>query len=292
MFADMSDGTDAADGVADTAKVDVVIAVLTALRDVVVSHGGRGIKTIGDELMCAFPDAVSGTLAAGEMQARVLALGKDDPRRTPNGLQLRLGLHYGVVLDEGDDLYGDTVNTAARVLSLCRSNQALATEDVIANLTPELVRATRFVDVMELRGKREPQRIHEIIVESSEATERGPQETTTPRIEHRSCELRHLDDSVMIGAEQPIVHIGRTSDADIRCVGGLISRENVRVEFQRQRFVVIDVSANGTYLWPEGEAAPITLRRERMTLKAGRGVIGLGRPPQRNRADDIHYVCE
>ena len=88
------------------------------------------------------------------------------------------------------------------------------------------------------------------------------------------------------------MHIGRASDADIRCVDGLISREHARVDFQRQRFVVIDVSANGTYVWPDGESAPITLSRKRMTLKAGRGVIGVGLPPQLNIAGDIHYRCE
>ena len=50
MFADMSDGTDASDGAADIAKVDVVIAALTALRDVVSAHGGRVVSSTASRL--------------------------------------------------------------------------------------------------------------------------------------------------------------------------------------------------------------------------------------------------
>lgn len=292
MFADMSEGTDAADGVADTAQVDVVIAVLTALRDAAIAHDGRVIKTVGDQLMCAFPDAHKAVMAARDMRERVEVLEHQNPGRTPNGLQLRLALDYGVVHEEGGDLYGDAVNVAARVLATCRSNQALATQAVISNLSPELVRETRFVDTTQLRGMREPQPIYELVADTYDATVLGAVERRKRRIEHQRCELRHLNDAVVMGPDKPLVYIGRASDADIRCVGGLISREHARLEFQRQRFIVVDVSVNGTYVWPDDEAAPTTLRRERLMLKSGRGVIGLGRPPQRNRADDIHYICE
>src|SRR4051794_9943920 len=80
-------------------------------RDIVdpllAQHGGRIFKTTGDGLMAEFPSAVQALRCAISIQDRA--------RANPAGLQLRIGLHQGDVLVEGEDLLGDTVNIAARI---------------------------------------------------------------------------------------------------------------------------------------------------------------------------------
>ena len=79
-------------------------------RDVVdpllAEHGGRIFKTTGDGLLAEFPSAVEALRCAIAVQERL---------RDAGGLQLRIGLHQGDVVVQGDDLLGDSVNIAARI---------------------------------------------------------------------------------------------------------------------------------------------------------------------------------
>ena len=99
--------------------MDLVSQCVALLARVTMSNNGRVIKTAGDEIM--FPDVENAALAASDV-ARSAGM-----TRTTHGLQARVGLHFGMVLDEGDDIFGDTVNTAARIARLCKADQILAT---------------------------------------------------------------------------------------------------------------------------------------------------------------------
>ena len=88
------------------------LARLHALRRDIVApamteHGGRVFKTTGDGLLAEFPSAVNALRCALAIQQAI--------RDNPQGLQLRIGLHQGDVVTEGDDLLGDGVNIAARL---------------------------------------------------------------------------------------------------------------------------------------------------------------------------------
>lgn len=63
--------------------------------------------------MCVFPDAQNAALAACDMQHAIRVLDQDSGE-SARGFQGRVGLHFGMLLDEGDDVFGDTVNTAAQ----------------------------------------------------------------------------------------------------------------------------------------------------------------------------------
>jgi adenylate cyclase len=85
---------------------------LRALRAEVIDplmaeHGGRVFKTTGDGLLAEFPSAVQALRCAIAIQER--------QRGEASALQLRIGVHQGDVVIEGDDLLGDGVNIAARL---------------------------------------------------------------------------------------------------------------------------------------------------------------------------------
>ena len=71
------------------------------------SHGGRLFKTTGDGFLAAFASAVQALRCAIAIQERL--------RSEPDGLRLRIGVHQGEVVAEGDDLLGDGVIIAARL---------------------------------------------------------------------------------------------------------------------------------------------------------------------------------
>ena len=85
--------------------------------EVVGSHGGRIVKTIGDEILF-----VADTPAAGaEIAVRLQEIAGGDERLPP----LRIGLAAGPVVSRLGDVYGSTVNIASRLTSICRPGWVL-----------------------------------------------------------------------------------------------------------------------------------------------------------------------
>jgi pSer/pThr/pTyr-binding forkhead associated (FHA) protein len=84
--------------------------------------------------------------------------------------------------------------------------------------------------------------------------------------------------------------MGRAEENDLVVKGNLISRLHARVEFNRNKFMLIDQSTNGTFvLGKDGEEAFV--RRDSMHIR-GEGLIGLGKAPDSNSSQVIRYVCE
>jgi adenylate cyclase len=78
-----------------------------------VRHGGRLVKLTGDGALVEFASAVDALSAAIEFQQRMAGANRDQPEDT--ALAFRIGLHLGDLIVDGDDLYGDGVNVAARL---------------------------------------------------------------------------------------------------------------------------------------------------------------------------------
>jgi len=76
-------------------------------------HGGRLIKLIGDGALVEFASVVDALNAAIEFQ-RAMARANLD-RRDDQQIAFRIGVHVGDVIVDGDDLYGDGMNVAARL---------------------------------------------------------------------------------------------------------------------------------------------------------------------------------
>lgn len=93
-------------------------ARLKALRSKLIEpaiarHNGRLFKLVGDGVLVDFPSAVEALSAAIEIQQAAAEEQKSTLERHP--LLLRIGLHLGDVLVDGEDLYGDGVNLAVRL---------------------------------------------------------------------------------------------------------------------------------------------------------------------------------
>jgi TolB-like protein/Flp pilus assembly protein TadD len=77
------------------------------IEPLAATYGGRLFKTTGDGFLAAFASAVQALRCAVAIQERL--------RAEPDGLRLRIGVHQGEVVEEGDDLLGDGVIIAARL---------------------------------------------------------------------------------------------------------------------------------------------------------------------------------
>src|SRR5215471_17680154 len=83
------------------------------LDPVLTKYGGRLVKLTGDGALIEFASAVDALSAAIEFQQAMAEANSDQPADA--ALVFRMGLHLGDLIVDGDDLYGDGVNIAARL---------------------------------------------------------------------------------------------------------------------------------------------------------------------------------
>ena len=94
------------------------LAALKVLRREVVdpriaAHNGRIVKTTGDGLLLEFASVVDAVRCVIEVQTAVAAKMTDVPEE--RRIAFRIGLHVGDIIVDGDDIFGDGVNIAARL---------------------------------------------------------------------------------------------------------------------------------------------------------------------------------
>src|SRR5476649_172960 len=158
LFADISDSTKLYSTLGDNAARVVVNACLSLITGVVERCKGRVVKTIGDEVMCVFRRADDAVTAASEMQSQVEA-----KRPGKYHVQIHIGLHYGPVLVEDNDIFGDTVNAAAYLTAVAAAEQVLTTEATERNLSPELRANVRPVFKAVLKGSTDESTVYQVV---------------------------------------------------------------------------------------------------------------------------------
>jgi class 3 adenylate cyclase len=112
----------------------------------ITQHGGRLVKTIGDGVLFTAGDATSAARIAADLR-RWTASEPDLPL-------LRIGLHAGTVVWQDGDVYGPTVNLAARVTEVAEPGQVLATRPFVEALAP--ADPPRSLGTRTLKGFTEP----------------------------------------------------------------------------------------------------------------------------------------
>ncbi len=82
----------------------------------IAEYGGRVVKTTGDGILIEFPSAVDAVQLAVDVQREMIHREAEKPENSR--MELRMGINVGDVIVEGDDLFGDGVNVAARLEEL------------------------------------------------------------------------------------------------------------------------------------------------------------------------------
>ena len=287
VFADIAGSTRLYELLGDALARALIADCLALLSEQTTRHGGIVIKTIGDEVMCTFPRSDQAVEAAMAMQEAVT---NELPRRnagSPSDMAIRIGLHHGpAILDEGD-VFGDAVNVAARMAAVAKGGQIITTQETAEGLATNLRSTTRHLDRIAVKGKTGDIDIFEVIWQAEDVTRMA---TDLMQGQARSAVLNveYRDTRVTIDQNTPPLIMGRGKKADVMVDDSMASREHARIECRRGKFVITDMSTNGTHLLtPEG---PAYLRREERVL-TGSGKIALGR--QIAEAEDVvTYRCE
>jgi adenylate cyclase len=287
LFADVSGSTQIYDTLGDEQAKQIVTFCLDRLSDITEGRSGSVVKTIGDEILALFPTADSAVQSACDMQQYM----HDNATNGPVQLAIRVGVHYGHVLQTVDDIFGDAVNVAARVTALSKSRQILTTEETVGSLSEDLAKRTREVDHTTIKGKRAALTIFEVVWERPEDVTRLAPGAASMQgaAEDLALRLRYQDRDYSFekGAS---LSLGRGDHCDVMTGGRLTSRIHARIEYRRGKFVLIDESTNGTFVRTQ-DGKEVYLRREELALW-GTGVISMGEPAATEPEETISFLCE
>lgn len=288
LFADVSGSTRLYETLGDTRALATINNCLSILQKLTVQHKGRVIKTIGDEIMAAFPDADEAVHVATEMQLAITA----EPPIDNVKVAIRIGFHFGPVLENASDgdVFGDTVNTAARMAGIAKGGQIITSGVTVKKMQPIMRASARFLDALTVKGKAEDIEVFEIIwQESAEMTMMAGRTQTPAATSQANLRLVHQGKEIILNAELPSVMLGRDPQAEVVILDRMASRMHAKIERRRDKFVFIDQSSNGSYITFKGENE-ILLRREELLLR-GSGSISFGHTYSKDPSEVVEFSC-
>jgi len=109
----------------------------TELIDPLVgAHGGRIVKSMGDGLLLEFHSVVAAAEFAVAMQEGLA--GRNEGVADERAIRFRIGVHLGDIIVEGDDIFGDGVNVAARIEALAEPGGVALSDDAYRQVRDRL----------------------------------------------------------------------------------------------------------------------------------------------------------
>lgn len=289
LFADVVGSTRLYELMGDVRARDMVAICIDCMRSATDQHHGTVIKTMGDEIMATFPSADEALNAAAQMQQQISAHAQ--LKIEGQAVAIRVGCHFGPVVLENRDVFGATVHTANRMTSQAKAGQIITTAATVERLSPEWRASVRQIDVAMIKGQGSEVTLYEVLWQTEDVTSMVPAIAMQARgARTMRLRLRFQDREIFLDEHHPNVAIGRAEDNDLVIKGNLISRIHARIEINRNKFVLIDQSTNGTFVQTKGGEEAF-VRRDSLQLK-GEGMIGLGRLPEAESPQTIRFVCE
>ena len=289
LFADVVGSTQLYDKYGDTKASETVAHCLEVMKDATFQFDGTVIKTIGDEVMSTFPTADDAMSAAAQMQARISVEPEEDDDRIP--VSIRIGCHFGPVVQEQNDIFGAAVHTANRMTSQAKAKQIVMSGVTVEQMGEDWAAQTRQIDIATVRGRIDEVALFELLWQPEEATSMVPTlEMTSKKKNGMRLVLTFRDQTVEVNDKRTNINMGRGDDNELVVKGNLISRVHAKIEKRRGKFMLIDQSTNGTFVQTvTGEETFV--RRDSIEL-VGEGIIGLGRVAKAGTPLAIHYICE
>ncbi len=260
--------------------------LLSDLSNVVRKYNGESIRTYGDELMCAFRSADDAVMAAASMHQLVDA-------RPPvrwgeiEAIGLYIRVDSGTVIRVGNKLFGDAVNSAAKMKTLAKPFQTLISESTLNYLSDQHKRMTRFIGKLPIKGKSGTYDIFEYLHEEENATlvmERPSEDMVVSAALELSCNSA----TFTVDENRATITIGRLPANDIVLKYPGVSRMHAKIEHRKGKFILIDASSNGTFVYAKGQEM-VYVKHDELHL-FGEGIICAGKKAKADSSGAIHFI--
>jgi adenylate cyclase len=286
LFADVTGSTRLYEAAGDSEAAEAIGRCLETLRRAAEASGGRVVKTMGDAIMALFATPDGAADAATRMHLAVDAL----PELGGSKLGVRIGFHAGPVIQRDNDVFGDTVNLAARLVEQATKGQVLTSAETVSLLTPAVRNATRRLYDVTLRGKIEEVALCELLWRKSPDITDMAVTHAARKPSKASIRLRYAGKEFVRRRQQESISCGRDAGCTVVVSDTKASRQHCVIEKRQDTFVVKDHSSNGTYVTAEADGTERALRRQELTLR-GHGWIAFGQP-RAQAADVLEYWCD
>jgi adenylate cyclase len=126
----------------------------------VAGRDGRVVGTAGDSVLAEFPSAVEAARCAVEIQQELAARNAELPK--DRRLEFRIGINLGDVIVEGNDLFGDGVNVAARLQALAEPSGVYVSGGIYDQIKGKLPYGADFLGEQTVKNIAEPVRVYRL----------------------------------------------------------------------------------------------------------------------------------
>jgi adenylate cyclase len=143
------------------------LRTLTAYREVtdalIYQHRGRIVGTAGDSVLVEFASVVDAVRCAVEIQQQLKAKNADLPAQ--RRMEFRIGINLGDVMVDGEQIYGDGVNIAARLESLAEAGGIYLSGTVYDQIENKLALNYEYLGEQTVKNIAKPVRVYRVVME-------------------------------------------------------------------------------------------------------------------------------
>jgi adenylate cyclase len=140
---------------------------LESIRSIISEHDGRIFSSPGDAVMVEFASVVDAVECAVELQERIEAANADVPE--DRKMQFRIGVNLGDVIHDGEQVYGDGVNIAARIESIGEPGAVSISQTVYDHAHKKLKFGYEYQGEHQVKNITEPVRVYKILTDPEAA---------------------------------------------------------------------------------------------------------------------------
>jgi hypothetical protein len=235
--------------------------------------------------MVLFPRPDAAAMAAARMQTAMEEL----PAVGETKLGLRVGFNAGPVIQRDNDVFGDTVNLASRLVDQAGKGQIITSAETAAQLGPLYQSWIRQLYAIQVKGKSEEVALAEIVWKFDQHTTKVASLAPPPRLGRSVLRLKYVGRETVRRRETESITLGRGEDCGLAILDDRASRHHCTIERRSDKWVLKDHSTNGTWVTAEGQSE-IVLQREEYTL-GKHGWIAFGQA-RTGAAEVVEYFCE
>jgi class 3 adenylate cyclase/tetratricopeptide (TPR) repeat protein len=156
VFSDIESSSEMAERLGDQRWLAMLHIHNEIVRQHVAAHGGTEVKSLGDGFMLAFPSATEAVACATAVQR---AFAEHNLANPGEPIRVRVGVHAGQAIREGEDFFGKTVILAARIAAEARGGEILVSSSVRNHLGQMPTDELRRAELKGLSGKHDLHRV-------------------------------------------------------------------------------------------------------------------------------------
>lgn len=269
LIADLTGSTQLFEREGNQAAMQHITLVVARMREQIEDAGGVCVKSKGDDTVSFFEHPEHAYKAAWAMITE----------EWPDGLSIHAGIYHGEVLFRESEIYGDAVNTSARLASAAKPGELLIGHNCWEDLSPESKEQFVLIGELQFKGKQDPTKVYSCTDVQLDARTVifSKSATTNSRIE--SADFTYQGETWRLVSGETLT-VGRSPENDIVLNHAWVSRKHAQVTIRQGQLEYADQSSSGTVLRNDDGSEVFVHRRTNLLSGSGRIFLGNGSEDQ------------